>query len=50
MILILSFFLLQELTDNEYDVSIRACKLDRQVEMYQWIEHQSKRYLISFSL
>ncbi|XP_065066872.1 transmembrane protein 43-like [Rhopilema esculentum] len=31
------------LSDNDYGVSIYAVKLHRKVEMYQWVEHESKR-------
>lgn len=31
------------LTDSTYNVVVNAVKLKRTVEMYQWVEHQSKR-------
>ena len=40
-----SILIEKELTDEEYGVSIFACKLVRNVEMYQWVEHESKRYV-----
>ena len=31
-------------SDPEYMVAIKAVKLKRQVEMYQWVERKSERF------
>lgn len=33
----------QPLHDPNYRVEVQAVKLKRQVEMYQWVEHQESR-------
>ena len=35
----------QALSDPDYSVAVRAVKLRRKVEMYQWIEHKKTRYM-----
>ena len=37
------FLIYQALSDPEYGVAVRAVKLRRKVEMYQWVEHQKTR-------
>ena len=41
-------FALKVVSDPEYMVAIKAVKMKRQVEMFQWVEHKSERSNDSF--
>jgi hypothetical protein len=38
---------IQVLNDGEYGVAVKAVKLKREVEMFQWVEHQSTKYVLN---